>query len=332
MKAALHLICVMCIWIFSLCCADAKPESTNESGFQLTVELRDESVVKGRISEGTVGFHSPILGSLNLSWASIRSIKFQVGAPIQLTTTNGDQLTGALTIEALKVRASYGQVDLPVKLIRSIQVSVISPMNLPEGLVSLWSGEGDANDSIGGNNGRMTGSVIFGPGKKGQGFVFDGNNGSGVTLDNPDSLHLQDFTIEMWLKRANERVASYGTAGNANLFDSDWGGYLFGMAANGELFFDKLGDLEPLHGPFITDTKFHHVAVTKTRSVVAFYLDGKQYPVPCYTTKFTFNGLIGFGYHPNSQGQSFLGTLDEIGIFKRALSTDEIQTIFTSQQ
>ena len=72
---------------------------------------------------------------------------------------------------------------------RRLTVAVVPPPGkLPTGLVALWSGEGNANDSVGGNNGTLTGSATFGPGKVGQGFVFDGNNGSGVKLGNPASL------------------------------------------------------------------------------------------------------------------------------------------------
>ena len=225
-------------------------------------------------------------------------------------------------------------VEIPMNLIKNIKVSAIpKPKPLPAGLVALWSGEGNAIDSIGGNNGTLTGSATFGPGKVGQGFVFDGNNGSGVTLGNPASMQLQDFTIEAWIKRGSDTVVSYGSGGNASLFDSGWGGgYLLGLESNGELFFDRLGDVTPLSGPFITDTKFHHVALTKAGSEVVFYLDGKAFSAPSYTTTFSFPSSIGFGYQSDTQDQSLLGVMDEIGFFNRALTASEIRAIYTSQK
>ena len=225
-------------------------------------------------------------------------------------------------------------IEIPMNLIKNIKVSAIpKPKPLPAGLVALWSGEGNANDNIGGNNGTLTGSASFGPGKVGQGFIFDGNNGSGVTLANPASLQLQDFTIEAWIKRSSDRVVSYGSGGNASLFDSGWGGgYLLGLSSNGELFFDRLGDVTPLIGPSITDTHFHHVALSKAGSEVIFYLDGKTYPTPGYTTTFSFPSSIGFGYQSDTQDQSLLGVMDEIGFFSRALSAAEIRAIYTGQK
>ena len=88
--------------------------------------------------------------------------------------------------------------------------------------------------------------------------------------------------------------------------------YVNALASNGEMFFDRLGDVEPLYGPSITDANFHQVALTKAGSEVLFYLDGTAYPAPSYTTTFSFTSSIGFGYQSDSQDQSLLGLMDEI--------------------
>ena len=72
----------------------------------------------------------------------------------------------------------------------------------PSGLVSWWTGEGNGNDAVGGNNGTLGGHVTFVPGVVGQAFSFDGV-GDYVFLGNPTNLHLQDLTIDAWIKRAN---------------------------------------------------------------------------------------------------------------------------------
>src|SRR5271157_5075292 len=67
----------------------------------------------------------------------------------------------------------------------------------PPGLVSWWSGEGNANDTAGANNGILEGNVTYGQGEVGQAFVFDGVS-SGIVVGNDPSLQLQDLTIEAW--------------------------------------------------------------------------------------------------------------------------------------
>ncbi len=232
-------------------------------------------------------------------------------------------ITAAVVVlAALVIGGWYGYSKIKMHIARG---------HLPPGLVALWSGEGNANDSVGGNNGTMTGSATFGPGKAGQGFVFDGENGSGVMLGNPASLQLQDFTIEAWIKRGSDGIVSHGSGGVGTIFGCGWGGYYLLMGSNGQLYFDKLGDAVPQNGPAITDTKFHHVALTKTGDEVIFYLDGTAYPVPSYTGTFTFTTSIGFGYRPDNGDNSFLGTIDEIGFFNRALSAAEIQAIYRAE-
>lgn len=309
--------------------------SAAESGSRLTIELRDGSHIVGKGLDETLNFHSTAMGDLKLAWPGIRSIVYATDTTdsAQLTATNGDVYEVQFTTDTVGVETSFGKNELPVKLIRSIKVSAMtSPGQLPSGLVALWSGEDNANDGIGGNNGTLKGSATFGPGKVGQGFVFDGNNGSGVLLGNPASLQLQDFTIEMWVKRASDTVVSYGSSGVGAIFECGWGGYCLFMGSDGELDFCKLGDVLPQRGPKITDTNFHHVALTKVGSAIVFYLDGVAYPIPSYAGTFTFTSSIAFGFRSDNQDNSFLGTFDEIGFFNRALSADEIQEIYMDQK
>jgi DNA-directed RNA polymerase subunit RPC12/RpoP len=54
--------------------------------------------------------------------------------------------------------------------------------HLPSGLVALWSGEGNANDSVSGNNGKLAGNVTYGKGRIGQAFMFDGRMNHSVKV------------------------------------------------------------------------------------------------------------------------------------------------------
>ena len=72
----------------------------------------------------------------------------------------------------------------------------------PAGLVSWWRGEANALDQAGTNHGTLAGNATYGAGRVGQGFVFDGYADL-ATVGNPTSLQLQDFTIEVWMKRTS---------------------------------------------------------------------------------------------------------------------------------
>ncbi len=197
------------------------------------------------------------------------------------------------------------------------------------GIVGFWRGESNALDSINNINGTWTGFQSYSPAEVGSGFVFNGMNGNGVTLGNPASLQLQDFTIETWLKRGSTSVASYGSGGAGALFSCGAGGYCLYMVGSGQLQFDKLGDFLPQNGPSITDMNFHHVALTKVGGKITFYLDGTPYPDPNnYANTFIFTTSIGFGYRPDIGDNSFLGDLDEVSFYRRALTASEVQAIY----
>jgi hypothetical protein len=333
MKIILRLFCAMCVLAFYVNPVRAAPAATNES-LQLTIELRDGSRIVGKSLKDTVSFRSAALGDMKLLWSSIRAIKYIAGADTaRLMATNGDVFTIQLVADTLRLETSFGKIDLPVKLIRSIRVSTMTKLGqLTSDLIAWWKGENNALDSAGTNNGTLTGAATFGTGEVGQGFVFDGNNGSGVALGNPAGLQLQDFTIEGWIKRGSATAVSQDPSGPGVIFGCGFGGYIFYMGSDGGLLFNKLGDPTPLRGPFITDTNFHHVALTKVGSVVTFYLDGAASSVSSDPTTFTFTTSIGIGCRPDNLGNSFLGTIDELSFYGRAISAAEIQAIYTKQQ
>ena len=199
---------------------------------------------------------------------------------------------------------------------------------VPSGLVSWWRGEGDATDFAGLNPGTFTGNATNGPGKVGQAFVFDGS-GDLVLLSNTPSLHLQDLTVECWIKRSSVASVSL-THTYADLMAYGSGGFAFWMDGSGYLHLSKgFAYDSPATGAQITDTNYHHVAVSKSGTELTFYVDGVGYQAAAFAQTFTFNTSIGIGGGPAADG-SFLGQIDDISIYARGLSSNEIYSIFAA--
>jgi hypothetical protein len=81
--------------------------------------------------------------------------------------------------------------------------------------------------------------------------------------------------------------------------------------------------------------QFYHIAVTKSAGTVTFYVDGAQ--LGSQITDNNCNGAIdtntGFtfiGRHDGPNPRAFDGLIEEVEIFNRALSADEIQAIFNA--
>ncbi|MEJ0089922.1 MAG: LamG-like jellyroll fold domain-containing protein [Limisphaerales bacterium] len=199
----------------------------------------------------------------------------------------------------------------------------------PAGLVSWWQGEGNANDIIGGNNGTLIGNTGYASGEVGQAFVSDGN-GDCVMVGNPTNLQLQNFTIEVWIKRSSSSIVSYGGFGNGIIFGYGQGGYGLYLDANGTPALSAIGIGETKPGISISDTNFHHLAVTKAGSTVVFYVDGIAYSAPAYDPGFVFTTVAAIGARGDILDNSFFGCIDEVSFYSRALSSNEIAAIYNA--
>jgi uncharacterized repeat protein (TIGR01451 family) len=205
----------------------------------------------------------------------------------------------------------------------------------PSGLVAWYQGEDNANDIAGGNNGTPQGNVTYVAGKVGQAFSFNADQ-SAVAVGNPTQLQLQDLTIEAWIKRSSATQITtdpyYSEA--AQIFACSSGGYNFFIYADGHLALGKT-DVGAIGFPDlkITDTNFHHVAVTKSGTDVVAYLDGTASSTNNFGEQFTFtnnSAHIGAYRYGERLNYSFYGAIDELSIYNRPLSQTEIQSIYNA--
>ena len=199
--------------------------------------------------------------------------------------------------------------------------------NALSALVAWWPGDGNANDVVGTNNGTLWGNAGFTNGFIAQAFSFDGYY-DGIGLTNAANLKLQNFTIEAWIKRDNTTMTS-ADGNDAAIFAYGSGGYMFGLNRAGVPYLTVTGSSFPTGGSYaITDTYFHHVAVTKTNSTVRYYVDGVPRSTNSDSSTFTFTTNPAIGARGDTFAQSFLGRIDELGFYNRALTAGEISGIY----
>lgn len=201
------------------------------------------------------------------------------------------------------------------------------------GMVSWWSGEGNALDRAGANPGALIGNATFGAGRVGQAFVFDGSQDA-VDVGNSPSLQLQNFTIEAWIKRGSSSEVSYGSGGHGVIFGYGAGGYGLYLNSGARLVLTKIGAggvWDSASVATITDASaYHHVAVTKNGSQVIFYIDGVGEIGTATQDIYVFNTPAGIGARIDNQDNSFMGSIDEVAVYDRPLQASEIQTIYAA--
>jgi hypothetical protein len=217
----------------------------------------------------------------------------------------------------------------------------------PSGLVSWWRAEGNADDSVGPNNGTPT-NVTFVPGVVGQAFHFPGGTVGGDVAAGAVGLPTGggDRTIEMWVRIDATYEASapvfvegefvgYGGWGTPNDV------YNLVVCAGGapslptdSLGFSQWGGL--LAPSVLSEGVWHHVAATWATGTVAIYVDGSL--AGSDSTSFAIatsdGGTVSMGgiptsALPNSTDHRWLtGAIDEVSVYTRALGPDEIRGIF----
>ncbi|MET0752067.1 MAG: LamG-like jellyroll fold domain-containing protein [Pyrinomonadaceae bacterium] len=221
-----------------------------------------------------------------------------------------------------------------------IQAQTCSPVSI--GLISSYSGDGSTLDARSRNNGTIQGNVTFASGNIGQAFQLGGANGDRILIGNPADLRRQDFTIEAWVKRSSSSVVTNSpNAGSPNgiFFAYGQGGYAFLIDQNtNKLGLSQVGMSVALAPTLtITDTNWHHVAVTQSGPAftagtqTVFYLDGVADTPVGYGPQFTFTTNAAIGSRGDGLTDNvFFGAIDELSIYDRALSAAQIQAIFAS--
>ena len=332
-KTAWFVLLLSCLIPFASNAAD-----TNQPP-RLTVELRDGSRVVGESLEKNFNFQSVLLGKIKLAVKDIRAVNCVSSNSAKLSTANGDTLTVSFVDSEFAVKTSFGKVNLAVDSVRKLSVSAGGSGAHPPGLVALWSGEGDGNDSVGNNNGMLRRGARFSPGKVGQAFMLDDN----AYVEVPNSPELTPsgpFTVMAWVNylRTSGNYSSVPiiAKGQDAKGPIDW---FLGISPGRKLrphvnvggswvYFDCATPLAPGEWNLVTMV-YDGVSL---RGYVNGVLDGTQ-PVSGSLLN-TDNSLKIGAYAPINGGADggfcLPGQIDEAAFYNRALSDSEIRDEYES--
>lgn len=227
-------------------------------------------------------------------------------------------------------------LDTVTSLVATLAVTGSPPancaMSAPAGLVSWWTGDGTAADRVGTSHGTLQNGVSYVAGEVRQAFYFDGVDDYVSVPDNPAwAFGTNDFTIELWVNslsfEENQAMLAYDSGGGQH---NKW---IFWLNSNNLQFHVY----EPgVGGNYVTSSSFsrnnnqwYHVALTRQGTAFMYYLNGSllsttsnSVSIPPAGVPLTIGSAEGGFY--------FNGMLDEIRIYKRALTASEIQAIYAA--
>ena len=204
-----------------------------------------------------------------------------------------------------------------------------STSTLTNGLVSWWRAEGNANDSVGANNGVAENGVTYVARAGGQAFAFNGAMAE-VQIPTSTTLDLTDgYTIAFWINLPSlppqltyivEKLVSYAEDKAVDLNpDGTIGFHIFPV----------IHMEAPLSSTTaLTLNAWHYVAATYDGALAAIYLDGRLDSSTAVSgTIDNSTGALGFAHNDTRDGGYLAGDLDEIRWYSRALSASEIAAL-----
>lgn len=216
----------------------------------------------------------------------------------------------------------------------------ISP---PNNLISLWAAEDDASDAFGANHGTPLSGVSYTTGVVNKVFLFDGVDDVVVVPHSGDLDITGDMTLELWVRRI-------GYANKSQTVICKGAGYVpldepavFAMRFENDLteflFEDINGNNIIVNGPAYEDSQWHHYAYVRQGNQHIVYADGFDFGWTSFAeapeSSLGLPLTIGAQYHnPTNAAYDydnfFHGEVDEVSVYNRALSQEEIQNIFNA--
>jgi hypothetical protein len=224
----------------------------------------------------------------------------------------------------------------------NLNVTNTIPSYLPSnGLVGYWPFNGNANDESGnGNHGAVNGATLTTDrfGNLGKAYGFDGVN-SFIQILNSNSLNFTEGTINLWFITSQSNFMSliertiYTNATNEN-----WAiGINETSSGDITLYTKHNSNCQPGNGwqsntsnQSLSINNWHMITGVIKDSVTEIYIEGIL--VQTFNTPSIIDvcgGDIQIGRHWSSDPRYFNGSLDDIAIYNRALTPQEIAAMYS---
>lgn len=195
----------------------------------------------------------------------------------------------------------------------------------PSGLVSWWRGEDNARDSAGSNHGRIVGPVAYAPGRVGRAFRFDGS--SYVDVPNSEDLNFgssQQLTIELWAFRTGSGSTMHFLGKRVGCGSANH--YQIAFDPDGGLHLGIRGARVATRAPMPMNV-WVHLAATVHGNAFRFFINGSLVATANTSMGPANASALRIG-RSGDCGGNFVGLIDEVAIYNRALSADEIEASY----
>jgi hypothetical protein len=229
--------------------------------------------------------------------------------------------------------------------------NLLHAQNIPSyvptnGLVGWWPFNGNANDESGnGNNGFVNGSTLVADrfGGSSQAYSFDGLDDY-ILLSSLNNVPYKPITYNLWINLSSYNTIAYPLGGGMLLAGRDWSGYpdigclmiwdypSVGVT-NDISYYIGQANANTTYTPILNQWTCVTMSIS-AQDTFKFYLDGSLINTQYFPTNSNVNApfKFGAGTQPdvNFSRYHFHGTLDDIGIWNRVLTQQEISALYVA--
>ncbi len=321
-----------------------------EPALRLVIELVDGTRLVGTPAIESIPVRTPY-ATMDISLKYVLALRFEADhKTASIDLWNGDQIRGIIDLKPVELNTVFGKAAVAVAHIRQIRVR--SSASLSQGLVVHFTFDADEGDVVTdrsgrGHHGAVHGATWVREGRAGGGFEFDGRGGHLRVAGSP-AFACTNATLAAWIKPASYQTAhdecwpvidSLSLRPNSGmqlvLHDNEIG---FGYRSPG---YSNLVDSEPVFTA-ADSGQWHLIAATYehsgSRSRICLFVDGNLVKTAEEATPaMTYDGQIlyvGINYDSPAAGavngylREFNGLMDDIRIYNRALSAEEMRELY----
>lgn len=292
-------------------------------------------------------------------WDATQGAKLYVDGGLAAQTTTTTSNFDAMTLDIGKLGAEYwaGQLDeirMYNRMLTSDEVGDLyrlsAPTSVETGLKGYWSFNGQnvvgttTYDLSGaGNTGTLTNGPTVAVGKIGQALSFDGSNDN-VTIADTSTYTGSALTVSFWKKDTNalqNRSLVTKSSSGQRSWSLEGDDVSTGVGDSAVRFYTATGVNETsTYGTtpvLMSSGQWYHIvgvyngAGSGNSGRMQIYVNGVAQPltftgtVPASLTDNTTGTLIGQGGIGTT---NFLGSMDEVRVYNRALSADEVKALY----
>ena len=211
--------------------------------------------------------------------------------------------------------------------------------SLREDLVAYWPFDSSLTDYLGKHDGTLMGSAteFFGPGKFGAGIALGVNGDDYIEVPNEEAFDFsqgEGFSVSAWCRPDDftkdwQALIAKGEGASWRIHRHHGNSFMSANAGG------ILGDLPYVDQTrtFITPpvTVLHIVLVSSpTESTSSLYVNGQLEAQGSYLPLDNNSHPLLIGENPGALGRSWQGVIDDVAIWARPLSTDEIDQIWNN--